>query len=149
MTVDVPPLLGTSHQGETGRALATVPVDMHLSTGCISMRTRSFSLRQENDDQNTYEKGRGFPQKEITMDNQHRQIKGYRELDQSEIDLMNEIKFHGEQLAGLISQLRPRAAVAGVPINGSPDQRWVSIGETHLQQGIMALVRAVAQPESF
>lgn len=26
------------------------------------------------------------------MENQHRQIKGYRELSQEEIDLMNEVK---------------------------------------------------------
>jgi hypothetical protein len=30
--------------------------------------------------------------KENKMENQHRQIKGYRELDQAEIDLMNKIK---------------------------------------------------------
>jgi hypothetical protein len=29
------------------------------------------------------------------------------------------------------------------------DQRWASIGATDLQTGLMALVRAVAQPTSF
>ena len=29
------------------------------------------------------------------------------------------------------------------------DQRWVSIGATDLQTGLMALTRAVAQPEFF
>jgi hypothetical protein len=29
------------------------------------------------------------------------------------------------------------------------DQRWVAIAKTDLQKGFMALVRAVAQPESF
>jgi hypothetical protein len=29
------------------------------------------------------------------------------------------------------------------------DQRWVNIGKTDLQKGLMALTRAVAQPEFF
>lgn len=33
------------------------------------------------------------------MDNQHRQITGYRELSQQEIDLMNRIKAMGERLS--------------------------------------------------
>ena len=33
--------------------------------------------------------------KEIVMENQHRKISGYRELSQSEIDLMNEVKALG------------------------------------------------------
>ena len=33
------------------------------------------------------------------MENQHRKIKGYRELTQVEIDLMNEIKVEGEPSA--------------------------------------------------
>ena len=36
------------------------------------------------------------------MENQHRQIKGYRELSQEEIDLMNEIK---AEVAGKIVQI--------------------------------------------
>ena len=46
------------------------------------------------------------------MDDQHTKIKGYRDLTQTEIDLMNKIK-------------------------------------SHMQQGFMALVRAVAQPTTF
>jgi hypothetical protein len=34
------------------------------------------------------------------MENQHRKIKGYRELSQEEIDLMNEIKSKGAELGG-------------------------------------------------
>jgi len=74
------------------------------------------------------------------VDNQHRQIKGYRELTQAEIDLMNAIKAMGEELGGMIADLR---AVKSI------DQRWVSIGATDLQTGLMALTRAVAQPSSF
>lgn len=74
------------------------------------------------------------------MDNQHRQIKGYRELSQDEINLMNEIKAKGADLCQLVTRLR---AADGL------DQRWVNIGATDLQTGLMALTRAVAQPTVF
>ena len=74
------------------------------------------------------------------MDNQHRQIKGYRELSQGEIDLMNEIKARGVELGTLVAKLR---GVEGL------DQRWISIGSTDLQTGLMALTRGVAQPNTF
>ena len=74
------------------------------------------------------------------MENQHRQIKGYRELSQTEIDLMNEIKSKGAELGDLVAKLR---AAEGL------DQRWVSIGATDLQTGLMALTRSVAQPTFF
>ena len=78
------------------------------------------------------------------MDNQHRHIKGYRDLSQTEIDRMNQIKAMGEQLGLLVNELRTSTTDDKVH-----DQRWVSIGATHLQEGIMALVRAVAQPTTF
>ena len=74
------------------------------------------------------------------MDNQHRQIKGYRELSQYEIDLMNEIKVLGVELGTLVTKLRSTTGL---------DQRWVSIGATDLQTGLMALTRGVAQPSTF
>lgn len=74
------------------------------------------------------------------MDNQHRQIKGYRELDQAEIDLMNEIKQRGAELGELVAKLKSTPNL---------DQRWISIGATDLQTGLMALTRGVAQPAFF
>ena len=74
------------------------------------------------------------------MENQHRQIKGYRELSQDEIDLMNEIKAKGAEIGELVEKLR---AADGL------DQRWVSIGATDFQTGLMALTRSVAQPTFF
>lgn len=67
-------------------------------------------------------------------------IKGYRQLNESEAALMNEIKAKGEEVGALIEKL--------YAIN-SLDKRWVSIGKTHMQQGLMALVRSVAQPTTF
>ena len=115
------------------------------------------------------------------MENQHRKIKGYRELSQEEIDLMNRIKEKGAELLQLTAELQGRLStdeevklvaalrsVAGhksmedVPYNqhtGATDecieyrrfyaaepQRWAEIGKTNIELGIMALVRAVAQP---
>ena len=74
------------------------------------------------------------------MKDQHTKIKGYRDLSQSEIDAMNTIKAEGVRLGLLIEDLRDSKIL---------DQRWVSIAETHLQQGIMAAVRSVAQPTTF
>ena len=42
------------------------------------------------------------------MDNQHRKIKGYRELSQEEIDLMNRIKAKGAELLTLQAELEGR-----------------------------------------
>lgn len=74
------------------------------------------------------------------MENQHRKISGYRELSQEEINLMNEIKAKGVELGELVEKLRGTDGL---------DQRWVSIGTTDLQTGLMALTRSVAQPGTF
>ena len=50
------------------------------------------------------------------MDNQHRQIKGYRELDQSEIDALNKVKELGLELGAIIEASKKEPAM---------DQRWV------------------------
>lgn len=67
-------------------------------------------------------------------------VTGYRQLNEQEAALMNEIKAYGVQIGMLVEKLR---AIQGI------DQRWVSIGATDLQTGVMALVRAVAQPTTF
>ncbi|MGY8811483.1 MAG: Acb2/Tad1 domain-containing protein [Pseudomonadales bacterium] len=103
------------------------------------------------------------------MDNQHRKIAGYRELSQEEVDLMNRIKAAGAELLQLQAELSGRlstdlevktgaAKQIGLEKTGADEcvelrrfqaaepQRWASIGKTDIQTGIMALVRAVAQP---
>lgn len=101
------------------------------------------------------------------MDNQHRKIKGYRELSQEEIDLMNRIKAKGAELLALQAELTDligeqladkQLAAASNDESGEAEVeynrflaaepfRWASIGKTDIQTGVMALVRAVAQPE--
>jgi len=77
------------------------------------------------------------------MDNQHKKIKGYRDLSQAEIDLMNEIK----ELAEKVSEVVDKVHLVNAEFQC--DIRWMSIGKTQLQQGFMALIRAVAQPTTF
>lgn len=67
-------------------------------------------------------------------------ITGYRQLSEEEAELMNEIKQHGVQLGELVDKLKATASL---------DQRWVAIGATDLQTGLMALTRGVAQPTTF
>jgi len=79
-------------------------------------------------------------------------IAGYRALSTDEVSLINEIKAKGDSLGVLIQLLRNynRNEDGGVISRRNElDSRWISIGETHLQQGLMALVRAVAQPTNF
>lgn len=85
------------------------------------------------------------------MDNQHRKISGYRDFDEETIATMNAIKAHGVALGELVDRLRVRqhAATAQHGEGDSEPLRWISIGATHLQQGLMALTRAVAKPEFF
>lgn len=67
-------------------------------------------------------------------------IIGYRQLTEAEAALMNKIKEHGVLLGELVDELRNTENLDG---------RWISIGATDLQTGLMALTRAVAQPTTF
>jgi len=80
------------------------------------------------------------------MKDQHEKIKGYRDLNQDEIDMMNKIKQKGIELGALIEGLAAFNAQTG---GHAIDMRWVAIGKTDLQTGLMALVRSVAQPTTF
>ena len=77
------------------------------------------------------------------MENQHRAIKGYRELNEMEIALMNKIKEQGVVLQSLIDDLSNSEG----PTKADP--RWLAIGKTHLQEGLMALTRSIAKPDFF
>lgn len=74
------------------------------------------------------------------MKDQHKHIKGYCDLTQEEIDLINRIKQKGEELGELL------VVIGNVD---SIDQRWLSIAETKLQLGLMAATRAVARSTTF
>lgn len=67
------------------------------------------------------------------------QITGYRVLSPAEIELINEVKAVGLT----VKELLEKVTWANV------DARWVSIANTQLQQGFMALTRAIARPGGF
>ena len=95
------------------------------------------------------------------MENQHRKIKGYRELSQTEIDLMNQIKTKGVELQHLFDQESAHINIQIIDatnagnneelnrIDNAEPRRWLSIARTHFQEGSMAATRAIAQPEFF
>lgn len=65
-------------------------------------------------------------------------IKGHRELTEQDIDQINGMKELEQVLLTCINAMSKVEEF---------DQRWVSIGRTHIEQGFMALVRAIAKPE--
>lgn len=82
------------------------------------------------------------------MKDQHKQISGYRDLNQQEIDLINEIKAVGWKVKELCGKIETDAE--DYPGNEvRVDLRWLKIGMTDLQKGFMAITRAVARPDSF
>ena len=87
------------------------------------------------------------------MDNQHKKIKGYRDLSQTEINLMNKIKEKAEELKLLIDEADNTLNQLKDPVinqDGLDDvQRYLELARTNLQQGFMWFVRAVARPQSF
>lgn len=93
------------------------------------------------------------------MKDQHKKIKGYRDLSKEEIDLMNRIKAHAEKTAELLSEVEQLRAEESQWLTAgcsklSPQQldesdRCLRVAKESLQTGQMWFVRAVALPESF
>ncbi len=74
------------------------------------------------------------------MKDQHKLIKGYRDLSQAEIDAMNQAKELASAVGALVTHLEA---------SEEADQRWVQEAKTTLQTGFMQLIRSVARPTSF
>lgn len=91
------------------------------------------------------------------MDNQHRKIKGYRELSQAEIDLMNEIKALGPLIQAVVEKVDLHLTMQSLSANveerdrlfAATPTRFSELGKDDLQTGLMHLTRAVAQPTFF
>jgi hypothetical protein len=67
-------------------------------------------------------------------------ITGYRQLSPDQVEVINEAKRIGQLAGNLCDSLVHDKNI---------DQRWLAIAKTDLQKGFMALVRSVAQPDSF
>lgn len=114
--------------------------DLYLEVEDITTLDK-IEFKYLNDDQELLEYIiDNFKNERAKMDNQHRKIKGYRELNQEEIDAMNEVKVMGIKLSELVEKLEN---------NKDLDQRWIESGKIDLQKGLMALTRSIARPEFF
>ncbi|MCZ7655540.1 MAG: hypothetical protein M5R42_16745 [Rhodocyclaceae bacterium] len=77
------------------------------------------------------------------MENQHKHIKGYRDLSQEEIALMNEVKNKAAEVGALVETLEKGCK------GSRPDRRKVDRDrQDRPAKGFMALVRSVAS-DSF
>jgi len=74
------------------------------------------------------------------MENQHREITGYRDLNEHEVACMNGVKELAIQVGDIVDKLGQMEET---------DKRWLAIGTTDLQKGFMALTRAIAKPTTF
>lgn len=66
-------------------------------------------------------------------------IKGYRELSDDDVNVINAIKKLEIEVGAAWSHIFE--SHTGV------DKRWMNIAKTHFQEGFSAFIRAIAQPE--
>ena len=101
------------------------------------------------------------------MENQHRKITGYRDLNAEEIALMNEIKELGPKFEAVLMKVqshvkKQRDSCCIIEqfkeitdqetydrLNDATPERFAAMAKTDFQTGLMYLVRAVAQPTTF
>lgn len=113
------------------------------------------------------------------MDNQHRKITGYRDLNQTEIDLMNKVKALGAQFEAVLLEVQEHVGKQSDEAYGrvfdpemnrkvaynyseepyfqdlrkrledSTPERFAALAKTDMQTALMYLTRAVAQPTFF
>jgi hypothetical protein len=101
------------------------------------------------------------------MENQHRKITGYRELNAEEIALMNEIKELGPKIEEVIIKVQKHVKeqrdnccineqfqeitdqATFDRLEDATPERFTALAKTDFQTALMYLVRAVAQPTNF
>lgn len=98
------------------------------------------------------------------MDNQHKQIKGYRDLSQVEIDLMNKITQHGQELESLVEAIKSHLLIQDSEAFAAAEDGneyefnrlhkadpycWATSAEFDFQVALMKLTRSIAQPTTF
>lgn len=73
------------------------------------------------------------------MDNQHRRIAGYRELDAASLQIIAEQKAIERLLCEHCAEL---GRIADSPSR----KRWLALARTHLETGMMFAIKTVAAP---
>ncbi len=74
------------------------------------------------------------------MSDDKAKVKGYRQLQQPEIDGINFIKVKAAEVGEMIDRMQKTEGL---------DQRAIAIAKTEIQTGFMWLTRSIAQPDSF
>lgn len=74
------------------------------------------------------------------VDNQHQQIAGYRDLNDTEILVVNTLKQVEENLLEVINTID----TTGV----EPDPRWLATARTHFETGFMYAIKAITKPDT-
>lgn len=88
------------------------------------------------------------------MKDQHTLIKGYRDLPQKTIDLMNKVKEKEREVLALIKEVKVALDEESVMTSGidserrrmAEPERWLATGKTEIEKGFMSIVRSIAQP---
>lgn len=89
-------------------------------------------------------------------------ITGYRQLDEDEVALINRAKALDAAAQLLAADIREHVRVqwqiirpsieadlvVAERLNDAEPERWLSMGRTSIQMGVMQLVRSIAQPKS-
>lgn len=75
------------------------------------------------------------------MDNQHRRIRGYRDLTENELAMMNLLKTDEEWWGPMLARIEDECRR-----NDPEALRWVELARTHLETGYMFALKAIARP---
>lgn len=68
--------------------------------------------------------------------------KSHKQLSEFELKVMDDLTAFGNKLGVLVDSIATDSDL-------NADPRWLNIGKTQLQQGLMAIKRAVANPDFF
>jgi hypothetical protein len=74
---------------------------------------------------------------DLMVDNQHKQISGYRDLSTEEIAIMNKLKACEKDVLALVQEVHNTPGV---------NARSAAIAKTEIQTGFMWAIRAIARP---
>ena len=72
------------------------------------------------------------------MDNEGLPVRGYKPQSDEAVELVNQNKVTEEMLLRLMDDMKGSDAI---------DQRWLAIARTQIEQGFMALNRAIFRPQ--
>jgi hypothetical protein len=77
------------------------------------------------------------------MKDQHAKIAGYRDLEEGDLKLINHLKGIEHNCGVLLTSME------GPLKEADPEAlRWLALGRTHIETGIMYAIKAVARPSN-